>query len=108
MNKTLRMLCILLVNASGVTTASRVLSQQRWQHGQGECMNPFASQSKPRMRPTIDSIQHGLVCTAAINEHCLKDQIKEMSTVVTYFCYMYQCLMFKIIRGGRRLIPKLK
>lgn len=27
--------------------------------------------------------------------------------MLTYFCYIYQCLMFKIIRGGRGLVQKL-
>lgn len=107
MNKTPRMLCILLGNASGVRAAWGALSQQRWQQGQrgSVCMN--ASWSTPSMCPMIDSLWHRIICTAAINEHSLKDQIKEMSIMLIYFCYMYQCLMFKIIRGGRGLMPKL-
>lgn len=101
------MLCILLVNASGVRAASRALSQRRWQHGQRGRVCVNATRSTPRICPMIDSWWHRIICTAAINEHGLKDQIKETSVMLMYFCYIYQCLMFKIIRTGRGFMPKL-
>ena len=99
-SKAPRTLCALLVTASGVTAAPGALFQWRWQHGQRE-------RAEPAQDVSLDRLRHGLICAAALNEHCLKGQIKEMSVMLTHFCPMYQCLMFEIMGGGRRLIPKL-